>query len=489
MHHQQAFLYFFRLNIKTYTAILEIFYSTLNEQPADAKEGDDLAAKITPLARRLLPVLRLYSSWLTANVHLVAGLQGDVFLSADIKSFWTAYARSVDILADEDMFGVWNLDECEASYMLVEDADTFGFKPLQDEHQKVWSNWMIRGNTAVKPKFSDAGVERMPEEDEMLARIKGLLEDGSYLAHDIDEAPIGIVGDRIYYGQALENARAAAEYAKNKPPELPKPVERPAPLSYAAAARSGQTVGARQPKPTVSVERSSKSSRSRQSQMARMVDNVVDDDDGNAPVTPPQQHVSHPAVVNGDSLTHGLADAVQPEYTVTGYQPKLTDWRSNAGPHNTPRRVPPPAIRTPREVRAGSSAERLHAVSQLWNDGGSNGFTSPSGFPSGLPTGTLSSPPQLQARAAQHSRGNSASSVRSRNSQNIADSWSSLESAPNGQLPLHLNGLGTVTPTHNTYSNFSASGAVSPLLFGAGGGIWSTRKKPQKDTSPTNGQG
>ncbi|KAK1081791.1 hypothetical protein LTR33_004387, partial [Friedmanniomyces endolithicus] len=48
---QQAFFYFFRLNIKTYTILLQVFYDAVRGLPSAIAEDDDLALKLTPTMR------------------------------------------------------------------------------------------------------------------------------------------------------------------------------------------------------------------------------------------------------------------------------------------------------------------------------------------------------------------------------------------------------------------------------------------------------
>ncbi|KAK4902275.1 hypothetical protein LTR27_001178 [Elasticomyces elasticus] len=456
---QQSFFYFFRLNIKTYTTLLQLFYESVRSLPTEVADDDDLVTKLTPVMRRILPVLRLYSSWLMCNLHLVDGLNSDDFLGDAISTLWATYARTVDTLADEDVFGVWNLDDFGITYMLEEDVDTLGFKPLQNTQPGVRSQH-INADGTLKPRFSDAGVVRVGDDEEMLARAKGLLHDGSYLAHETQLAPIGIVGNRIYYGKALQMAMADAEEARNRPPPPPKVKAKPVPLSYAAAAKSGRTVGggqvngAKGPAPTAVT-----SSRTRQERAVRMVDHLVDEEDGNNPVTPPQQHAAHPAVVTNGEL-NGNGAPYNGFTNMPSHQPKAAN--------NTPPQAQYPApVHTPPTLR--TPVERLQSVSKLW-DNDSSAYPN-SSFPSGLPMGTLASPPQFTGRRAHHSRVNSATSVRSRASQNIGDSWSSIESLPpHGQQQAQTNGNGVV----DGYSTFAESDAGNSMLFGMGGGIWST---------------
>lgn len=450
--------------------------------------------KLTPALRRILPLLRLYSAWLSSNVHIIAGLAEDDALSVYIDDLWRAYSRAVAAVADDQIFGIWTLEEYRAEYMLEEDADVLGFKPLQNEWTKIWRNWYDKASGTLKPKFSDAHIARMLPEEEMLARLMGLLDDGLHLAHDVDEAPISLLGTKVHYGQPPEEDVAAFEKAQQDLKDKPWP--KPKPLSYAAAAAKSR---ARQAQKQASIQASTpakaangppaSSAHSRQAQLSRMVDELLDEEEGNNPVTPPQQHALHPAVVpDGDSYMNGTNSMGGTYYggsdfaNVPSYQPKLPSTSLPRSPRAAgAAATTPSAFHTPKGAVAPSSLERMQSVSTIWNKMAANAAPTSPSFPSGLPTGTLSSPAQIRQQG--HSRGNSASSIRSRNSQNapMGDSWSSLGSAPGVQAS-HV--------PNDGYSRFSASGDMaSPLLFGAGNNMWSTSNSSFRNISPPNGQG
>ncbi|KAK1085203.1 hypothetical protein LTR48_004755 [Friedmanniomyces endolithicus] len=378
-----------------------------------------------------------------------------------------------------------------------ENADTLGFKPLQDSNP-VRKNWHAKDGITLKSRSSDAGVVRVSEDEEMLARVKGLLDDGSYLAHEAQGAPIGIVGDRIYHGKALQRALAAAEEAKNRPPEPPKVKAKPAPLSYAAAAKSGRTVGGAPAKASNGpVAAPVAITPLHQVQATHMVDSLVEEDDGNAPVTPPQQHIAHPAIVtNGDNSfnDNGLAYAANHHADITNtssYHPKVPNAASRqAPPHPVPVRTPP-VLRNPNNSLTGNFHERFQSVSKLWDNEPSS--HSDSSFPSGLPTGTLASPPSIKHYSVNHSRVNSANSIRSRASLGmdtgvIGNSWSSTETTPQG-----LSGPRPAVQERAMFRGSSEAGSPS-LLFGASAGIWSVGKRRSGDgwygsSSPPGGNG
>ncbi|KAK5130494.1 hypothetical protein LTR08_001974 [Meristemomyces frigidus] len=477
---QQAFFYFIQLNVRTYTTLLLIFCTEITGVVDRPNVAENPAARLTPTMQRILPGLRVYSSWLLSNVHILAGLASDDTLKDAISQLWQTYTRALGLVANDDVFGIWALEEFRVTYMLEEDVDTIGFKPLQNEWTKVWRNWSDKDGSAMKPRFSDHSVVRMPPDEEILARLMGLLDDGMYLAYEVQEAPVTLLGTKVYNGEPpasdLEAHKKAQQALKGKAWPKPKP------LSYAAAAAKSR---AQVPAPVSMPNGVSATSGSRQAQLSRMVDELVDDDDGNDgnnPVTPPQQHASNPAVVtNGDVNFTGMHYGAQDFAAVTSYQPKLPSTSVSHTPWTNGIAATPPTRHTARNSLATNSVERLQSVSTLWNNTSAPPITTSPNFPPGLPMGTLSSPAQIARHS--HSRVNSASSVRSRTSLNVqmGGSWSSLESAPRVQ-PL--------TGPIDGYTNFSASSIANPLLFGAGNNMWSTGTTGgYRNVSPPNGQG
>ena len=438
------------------------------------EDGDDaqLAKRLTEVGRRVLPALRLYSSWLLTMTHLLSGLSGDDLLRDAIDQLWPIYAKAVDVVAAA--FPIWDLEELdEVAYMLEEDADTLRFQPLMNERTN--KTWCDKQTGAVKSRFSDRGIERATADDEVLSRVKDFLTDGLFLANDDDDAPIKLRGTRILHRDA-EDVEMLPPNAPTRPSAARKAANqeqqpKSAPLSYAVAAANGPSE--RSAHATMQDGVSSSASNSRDAQLSRMVDDLVDDEDGNNPVTPPQQHSSNPAVVTkGDVTFSALPGSVQdfaqiPNYS---YQARQKPIGTGPGVHS-----PPLTLRTPKTAVNGTPMDRLPSVSNIWNDTPAPQSSTSSHFPAGLLTGTRSSTAQMHSRG--HSRVNSASSIRSRTSQGrhsgIGDSWSSIESAPRGTMP---NGL--------------PSGVASPLLFGAGGGLWSAGPSAAyRNVTPPTGQG
>ena len=137
--------------------------------------------KITVVARRILPALRQYSSWLISNAALLVAEVGDTPLNVQIKELWKIYASTLTLLATT--FPVSELPSI--GYLLEEDVDTLGFKPFTND--RTWKRYFRdqkRDTRNRKPKWNDRGVERHHPNVEMLGRIRDFLIDGLTLATD-----------------------------------------------------------------------------------------------------------------------------------------------------------------------------------------------------------------------------------------------------------------------------------------------------------------
>ena len=132
--------------------------------------------KITAVARRVLPSLRHYTSWLVSNKHLLGAGVGDTLLNVQIKELWKIYASTLTLLAAT--FHVTELPMIE--YLLEEDEDTLGFKPFERDH----SRYHDRFTGTRKSKYHDQGIERHHPNVEMLGRIRDFVTDGLKLSQD-----------------------------------------------------------------------------------------------------------------------------------------------------------------------------------------------------------------------------------------------------------------------------------------------------------------
>lgn len=116
----------------------------------------------------MLPSLRLYSTWLRINHQLLADQLAGSALSVLIKQLWQTYANTLSLLAAT--FSVDDLPKLD--YLLEEDDDTIGFQPFVPVNGHVKVNWRVQ---------EQGGAERVHPNQEMLAQIRFLLEDGRQL--------------------------------------------------------------------------------------------------------------------------------------------------------------------------------------------------------------------------------------------------------------------------------------------------------------------
>jgi hypothetical protein len=414
----------------------------VNVTRVTAEMGEvDLTNKILVASGRVLPALRVYSCWLYQNYQLLLGLKSDASLAASIESFWKSYGRTLDLVASN--FSIWDLETYSpVPYMLEEDVGTLGFEPLIDRSggkvNKVWKH-MPSGTT--KPRFSDRKITRFSPAEEMLCRVYGFLEDGLYFAHDLDESPIKIKGDRVFYGNGDEIEQLLMPVTIKKPVTKVAPESRPAlvnkPLSYAKAAANGKAQASRPvaPPSRAPAFTQSQSHGTQDAQLSRMVDDLVDDDEAKDPITPPQQFITNPAVVqtNGDSASESSPNHVKTNGTA--------------------------------QQQRSRSGSKYPSVSSLWPSSPVVPATVSPRTSIGFPISSLASPPHDHG----HSRVGSVNSVRSRTSQNVADSWSSLEGLPQG--------TGMAVAQVASAAKLPGLGGVygdGQLLFGAGGGMWSS---------------
>ena len=142
----------------------------------EAGTGSKKPEKITAVARRVLPGLRQYSSWLSCTSALLAAQIGDNSLNVQTKELWKIYANTLTLLAAT--FSAADLPSID--YLLEEDEDTIGFKPFEDESTP--RRYYDPHTGKRKPLFHAKGVERQHPNVEMLGRVRDFLTDGLELA-------------------------------------------------------------------------------------------------------------------------------------------------------------------------------------------------------------------------------------------------------------------------------------------------------------------
>ncbi|KAL4788046.1 hypothetical protein BJX76DRAFT_228341 [Aspergillus varians] len=187
-----ACLFFQRINVKTYFTLLQILLAEVErfavEDSSGIKDAKVGAEKVTVVARRILPALRNYSSWLlTVSNYLVAYNEKDTPLAVQLTEFWKIYANTLTLLAST--FDVVHLPEVE--YLLEEDEETLCFMPLS---KGATSRRYLDANGQSKPSINDPGIERHHPNIEMLYRIREFVIDGLDLVVG-NKIPIALVDD------------------------------------------------------------------------------------------------------------------------------------------------------------------------------------------------------------------------------------------------------------------------------------------------------
>lgn len=195
--------FFQRINVKTFFTLLQVLLAELERSMGG--ESDSRAEKVTVVARRILPALRNYSSWLLQNVDALTAQRQDkeTPLSVQIKEFWKIYASTMTLLTST--FDVAKLPEID--YLLEEDEDTLGFTPLMGEATN--RRYMTEYFEGLKPRIGSPGVERNHPNLEMLFRIRDFVIDGLNLVF-YERIPVVLVEE--------ENDRKIFVYKEDLPP-------------------------------------------------------------------------------------------------------------------------------------------------------------------------------------------------------------------------------------------------------------------------------
>ncbi|KAL6232147.1 hypothetical protein BDW75DRAFT_218395 [Aspergillus navahoensis] len=188
-----AHLFFQRINVKTYFTLLQILLAEVERfavEDSNSNNSKDKvgAEKVTVVARRVLPALRNYSSWLlTVSNYLVAYEEKDTPLAVQLTEFWKIYANTLTLLAST--FDVVHLPEVD--YLLEEDEETLCFMPFS---KGATSRRYLDAKGQQKPSINDPGVERNHPNIEMLYRIREFVIDGLDLVVG-NKIPVTLVDD------------------------------------------------------------------------------------------------------------------------------------------------------------------------------------------------------------------------------------------------------------------------------------------------------
>ncbi|KAF1998432.1 hypothetical protein P154DRAFT_252341 [Amniculicola lignicola CBS 123094] len=498
----RTYFYYLRLNVKTFFTLLQIFQPELERlsegEDVTRQNGDHethLSDKITAVARRILPGLRLYSAWFARYWHVLNANVADTLTTVEVQELWKAYAGTLTLLASS--FPVDQLPQ--DNYMLEEDTDTIGFQPLiSQETTKLW----YKDDGTMKEKWTD--LERNHPNIEMLMRVRDLLIDGLHLTQNA-EAPLDLDGLRFIYREAGLPSELLAS-PNNRPdgsPVIPaRGMDFPLFPTQAPIADDQQSYSVAAPSDTASTVLA------KDPAMNRMVDDLVGPDDGldplpeedeNIPPTPPEQTFEDTAMV--DDTTFGVAPLTINDLVNSYYKKPMASPAS-------------PLFATPMNRVSSSSSMRLAvnlpsvpdgqtSGASIWNRN-YNGTPGPSSPLIGNVNGARESPlnGMRPSGTPGHSRGDSTNSLRSsdwavptatpvqRPISGIGVSGGGLGSGASWGNPGAASYYGSIYGNNTNGNGFNGNdlNLMSPLMFGQGSS-WHDKGQSSYGRTPPNGQG
>ena len=122
--------------------------------------------------KRIAPSLRHYSTWLLSNASQLVAWKNHDRLKNDLTEFWRAYAHALTLLR----LTFPTSRTTQLDYLLEEDEDTIAFTPFENYTTRIRFCQADGRTSRTRPRRE--GIDRECPNDEMLYRIRGLLEDG-----------------------------------------------------------------------------------------------------------------------------------------------------------------------------------------------------------------------------------------------------------------------------------------------------------------------
>jgi hypothetical protein len=173
-----SFYFYLRFNIR----FLSVLLQTIQPELEIDDTGEDLPGesgvprpgqsreRITAVARRILPALRQYSLWLVSREKIILAPLQDKQTTLHAQEMLRVYASVLTKL-----FHLSPIEELPVvSYLLEEDEATLGFTPFLDTNIPPQCHFYMGNNGLLKPRSTDGGVERNHPNIEMKSRIRDI---------------------------------------------------------------------------------------------------------------------------------------------------------------------------------------------------------------------------------------------------------------------------------------------------------------------------
>lgn len=167
-----------KLNIAHFSVLLQLLSNELlgiaTEIGGRLSDVAESIARLTPICRRVLPCLRLYSAWLLTDLEMLhlSEASGNIL---GLKIMWLRYAECLSYLSE-----LFPLSILDVPYLLEEEKETLHFTPFGDDAKRFLH---LDGHGKHKP-YRDECNALVPDAQrpdiEMLFRIKGLLRVGAH---------------------------------------------------------------------------------------------------------------------------------------------------------------------------------------------------------------------------------------------------------------------------------------------------------------------
>lgn len=184
----QSCQFILRLNVRMMLVLAQVAREELQQVSDRLAVNMTGEERISATLNRVLPLLRFYTSWL-ASVRLDV-VNYEEHLAPFVRDLYRNFAKSLSLLTA--VFESHDLSH--PLYLLTEDRETVGFKPLDDASLPVFCRLHYDRSNNLKPGRDEA--HRRSQNRENVWRIRDIMACGGFLAHDA-KFPFTMLAHRV----------------------------------------------------------------------------------------------------------------------------------------------------------------------------------------------------------------------------------------------------------------------------------------------------